>query len=261
MEFFPSRAVALSVAGFSIHWYGLLYLAGFLIGAWLLPILGKYRSVPLSRDQWMELLSWAVVGVIAGGRLGYILFYEPAYYVSQPLKILALWEGGMSFHGGLVGVLTVMYVFCRKKALSLLQLGDVVVVPVAIGLMLGRFGNFLNQELYGVITTLPWGMQFEGAEGLRHPTQLYAMLKDAVIAMTCFVHLQKTVPGRPYGRTGAQFLILYGVGRFLIEFVRVPTHSSIDLEMIVLTRGELLTIPVFLLGIAVWIYTMSRGRV
>jgi phosphatidylglycerol:prolipoprotein diacylglycerol transferase len=259
MHFLPSRAVAIEILGFSIHWYGLLYLAGFLIAAWLLPILGKYRNLPLKRDDWWNLLSWAIVGVIGGGRLGYILFYEPSYYLQSPLKIFAVWEGGMSFHGGLIGVLLVLWMFCRRYRINFMKLADVIVIPVAIGLMLGRLGNFLNQELYGTITTLPWGMHFDGVEGLRHPTQLYAMLKDALIASVCFWHLKATIHARVAGKTGALFLMMYGLGRFMIECIRVPTHPPIDLGFVILMRGQALTLPMFVMGLIVWI-ALSRQQ-
>jgi phosphatidylglycerol:prolipoprotein diacylglycerol transferase len=257
MEFFPSRTVALDILGFSIHWYGLLYLTGFLIAAWILPILGKYRGIPLTRDKWMELLSWAIVGVIGGGRLGYILFYEPSYYLANPLKLLAVWEGGMSFHGGLIGVLIVLWFFCKRHRISFLQLADVAVVPVAIGLMLGRFGNFLNQELYGTVTTLPWGMHFDGVEGLRHPTQLYAMIKDATIASLCYWHLRSTANSKIVGKTGALFLMLYGTLRFLIEFLRVPTDPPFDFGAFILTRGQALSLPMLVAGAILW-FVLSR---
>lgn len=252
VELLPSRAVAVAIAGFSIHWYGLLYLAGFLIAAFLLPRLQKYRHLKLPRDAWYSLLSWSVIGVIVGGRLGYVLFYEPQYFLAHPLEIIAVWNGGMSFHGGLIGVSVVLWLWSRKNNVPLLLLADIVVVPVAIGLALGRFGNFINQELYGTVTTLPWGMAFPGADGLRHPIQLYAVGKDLLIAAVCFWYLRLTVDKtHRWGCTAASFLILYGVGRFLLEYLREQQYSLTEIAGIVLTRGQLLTLPLLVIGLVI----------
>jgi len=259
ITFLPSRPVALDLFGFEIHWYGLLYLAGFLIAACLLPKLQKYRHLDLHRDRWMSLLSWSVIGVILGGRLGYVFFYEPRYFLSHPAEIIAVWNGGMSFHGGLIGVVLVLWLFCRKLKLPLLSVADIAIVPVAIGLALGRMGNFVNQELYGTITTLPWGMTFPGAEGLRHPTQLYAVGKDLLIALILFFHLRWTA-SRPrfFGCTSAAFLILYGVGRFLLEYLREQQYPWTEIVGLSFTRGQLLTIPLLLAGIV--ICSMNRVK-
>ncbi|MSR86909.1 prolipoprotein diacylglyceryl transferase [Candidatus Peribacteria bacterium] len=259
IHLFPSRPVAIDLFGFQIHWYGLLYLLGFLIAAWVLPRLQRYRDLALTRDTWMSLLSWSVIGVIIGGRLGFVLFYEPTYFSVDPLKIFAVWEGGMSFHGGLIGVVLVLSLFCRKHSISLLALADVIIVPVAIGLALGRLGNFINQELYGTVTTLPWGMMFPGADGLRHPIQLYAIGKDLLIATICFWHLRITTGNlRRVGCTAAAFLILYGVGRFLLEFIRQQQYPLSDIFGIFLTRGQLLTLPLIVVGVGICM--MNRIR-
>ncbi len=252
VSLFPSRAVAISLFGFEIHWYGLLYLLGFLIAAALLPRLQRYRQLSLSRDAWLSLLSWSVIGVIVGGRLGYVLFYEPTHFLRHPSEIVAVWEGGMSFHGGLLGVSIVLLFFARAQSISLLLLLDIIVVPVAIGLALGRLGNFINQELYGTITLLPWGISIPGVEGMRHPTQLYAVGKDLIIALVCFVHLRLT-KSKSYliGCTGAAFLVLYSIGRFSLEFLREQQYPLTEIFALPLTRGQLLTVPVFLVGIGI----------
>lgn len=261
IEFFPSRVVALDLFGFEIHWYGLLYLAGFLIAAWLLPRLQKYRHLTLSRDAWMSLLSWSVLGVIVGGRLGYVFFYEPRFFLTHPAQVPAVWNGGMSFHGGLLGVIVVLWLWSRRHSISLLVLGDIVVLPVAIGLALGRLGNFLNQELYGTITTLPWGMLFPGAEGLRHPLQLYAVGKDLLIAFILYVHLRWTATRPRFtGCTGAAFLILYGVGRFLLEYLREQQYPATDILGLSLTRGQLLTLPLLIVGLSICVMNRLKAR-
>lgn len=251
ISFFPSRPVAVEIFGFGVHWYGLLYLAGFLAAWFLLPRLQKHRDLSLSRDDWSGLLSWAVLGVIVGGRLGFVLFYEPKFFLQHPLQIFAVWNGGMSSHGGFVGVAVALLLALRHRTWQdILRIADTVAVPAAIGLLLGRIGNFINQELYGTVTSLPWGIAVPGEEGLRHPTQLYASLKDAFIALACFLHLHR----RPFapGRTFALFLILYGVLRFLLEILRVQPYGWIGLGPVSLSSGQLLTIPVIAAGVWLW---------
>ena len=252
ISFFPSRAIAFEVFGFEIHWYGLLYLLGFLIAAYLLPRLQKYRQLSLSDDTWMSLLSWSVVGVILGGRLGYVLFYEPQYFLAHPLSVFAVWEGGMAFHGGFIGVILVLLFWSRVQKVSLLALADIIVIPVAIGLALGRIGNFINQELYGTVTTLPWGMSFPGAEGLRHPIQFYEMTTDLFAALLCYFHLRKTSASFAAGKTATMFLMFYGIARFLIEYVRDQQYALTTVGFLTLTRGQLLTIPLLIAGPVVW---------
>lgn len=240
---FPSRTVALVLFGFPVHWYGLLYFAGFLIGWWMLPKLQKYRNLHLSADELSSILSAAVIGVIVGGRLGYVLFYAPAYYLQHPLEIFAVWNGGMASHGGFIGVALALWYVLRKRTFEeFLRIGDIVVIPVAIGLGLGRIGNFINQELYGTVTTLPWGMSFAGAVGLRHPIQLYDFTLQMIIALTCFIYLKKSSTS---GRVFALFLLLYGVARFMLEFIREQNGVFVG----PLSEGQVLTIPILLIGI------------
>lgn len=250
ISFFPSRMVAVDVWGFGIHWYGLLYFVAFLIGWLLLPRIQKYRNLSLDADAWSQLLSAAVIGVIVGGRLGYVLFYGPAYYAQHPLEIFAVWNGGMASHGGFIGVtLACIYVLRKQSWDHILRIADVVVIPVTIGLGLGRIGNFINQELYGTVTSLPWGMSFPGAEGLRHPIQFYDFSAMMVLALILFFSL-KSKPVRP-GRTLALFLILYGIVRFLIEFIR----DQAGVPVYLLTEGQWLTIPVLLIGLFLFVRT------
>lgn len=256
--FFPSRAVALSLFGFKIHWYGILYLVAFIVAYLLLPRLQKYRSLSLTKDQWSDVLTWSVIGVLVGGRLGYVLLYDPLYFLAHPLEILMVWHGGMASHGGFLGVILALFYLSRKHKISHLALGDIAVVPVAIGLALGRFGNFINQELYGTATTLPWGMAFPGAEGLRHPTQLYAVAKDLFIAAVCFWHLRKF--RMPLGQTAGIFLVIYGVLRFLNEFLRENTHSMFEIAGIELSRGQWYSVPIVVIGIVVLMCGSRKGK-
>ncbi len=258
IEFLPSRTVTISIFGFDLRWYGLLYLAGFLVGYVLLPRLQRYRDLNLSRDAWSDILSWGILGVLLGGRLGYVLFYDPAYFLLHPLEVFAVWHGGMSSHGGFIGVILSLIYSARKHKISLLALGDIVIVPVAIGLALGRVGNFINQELYGIPTTLPWGIAIPGIEGLRHPTQLYAVGKDLFIALVCFLHLR--LPTRPSGQTAGIFLIFYGALRFLLEFLREPTHTALIIGPMILTRGQMYSVPIVVGGIVVLMWGYRKKK-
>jgi phosphatidylglycerol:prolipoprotein diacylglycerol transferase len=251
-ELFPSRTVALQLFGWPLHWYGVLYLAAFLLASWLVPRLQRFRALDLPAERWSSVVAAAVLGVVAGGRLGYVLFYDPAHFAAHPLDIFKIWQGGMSSHGGLAGVTVALWWTLRDvSAEERLKIADIAVIPAAIGLALGRFGNFINQELYGTLTSLPWGIAIPGVEGLRHPTSLYAVGKDLLIALLCFWHL---VVARPFrsGRTLALFLMLYGVFRFLLEFLRVPTHDGLTFGLFVLTRGQALTLPLILAGGFLW---------
>lgn len=253
ISFFPSRTVAIDLFGFGVHWYGLLYFLGFLIGWYLLPRLQSYRNISFSADQWSSILSAAVVGVIIGGRLGYVFFYAFSYYLQHPLEIFAVWNGGMASHGGFIGVtLALLFVLQKKSWDEILRIADIVVIPVAIGLGLGRLGNFINQELYGTVTTLPWGMTFVGAVGYRHPIQLYDFAIQMISAGILFWHLRQ----KPFvpGRTLALFLLLYGVARFLLEFIR----DQNGVPVYVLTEGQWLTIPLFAIGC--WLLLRTRSR-
>lgn len=252
ISFFPSRMVAVDVWGFGIHWYGLLYFVAFLIGWLLLPRIQKYRDLSLDADAWSQLLSAAVIGVIVGGRLGYVLFYGPAYYAQHPLEIFAVWNGGMASHGGFIGVtLALLFVLRKKSWDTILRIADVVVIPVTIGLGLGRLGNFINQELYGTVTTLPWGMRFPGAEGLRHPIQLYDFTAMMILAIILFRSLIPHSQSYRAGRTLALFLMFYGVIRFLIEFIR----DQAGVPVYLFTEGQWLTIPVLLIGLFLFMRT------
>lgn len=254
IAFLPSRRVALEIFGFSIHWYGLLYLLGFLLAFYLLPRLQRHRKLELSSDEWSHILSAAILGVLLGGRLGYVFFYAPEL-LKTPLEILKVWHGGMSSHGGFIGVSIALWWALRGKNLSLLAIADVVVVPIALGLALGRVGNFINLELYGIVTDVPWAMAFPGAEGLRHPLQLYGVGKDLLIAILCFAHLKHTsVPGKTF----ALFLMTYGVLRFLLEYLRQQYYAPLLLGSLEISRGQLLTVPLFLSGLLLWTYVSKK---
>lgn len=254
----PTRQVALQVGEFQIHWYGIMYLLGFLLAYALLPALQWNRKLTLTRDEWASLLAYAVIGVIAGGRLGYVLFYEPQYFAENPLQIFAVWNGGMSSHGGFIGVTLMLALACWRKKYDIRKIADVAIVPIALGLALGRIGNFINYELYGTVTDVPWAITIPGVEGLRHPTQIYAVIKDVTIALLCYFHLRYGRSVNP-GRTSALFLMLYGLFRFIVEHYREQEYSLTQFLGWDLTRGQLLTIPVFLFGLFLWVALRDRS--
>jgi phosphatidylglycerol:prolipoprotein diacylglycerol transferase len=186
-----------------------------------------------------------------------VLFYDLSTYVSDPLELFKVWHGGMSSHGGFLGVILALVFSARKQRISLLALGDIVVVPIAIGLALGRVGNFINQELYGIPTTLPWGIIIPGVEGLRHPTQLYAVIKDLFIACVCFWHVR--LPSPSNGQTAGIFLLLYGMLRFALEFLREPTHTALIIGPMILTRGQVYSVPIVIAGFIVFAIARQRS--
>lgn len=238
--------VLIQIGPLAIRWYGLMYLAGFIAAYGLIRYLAKWRELPLSKDGVSDLLFYCVVGVIAGGRLGYTLFYNPGYYVFHPLEIFAVWQGGMSFHGGLLGVVVATLLYCRRHRLPVLLTGDILTTAATIGLGLGRLGNFINAELWGRPTELPWGMVFPGAGNLpRHPSQLYEMLLEGVVLFIVlfWMHRRKVTHGLPfYG-----FFLGYGLFRFLVEFIREP-DAHLGFLWGGATMGQLLSLPMIVFG-------------
>ena len=239
--------VLFSIGPVAVRWYGLMYLAGFALAWWLgLRRIGRGLA-PVTREQFDDMLFLAVIGVILGGRLGYVLFYKPAEYFSQPLKIFAVWEGGMSFHGGLLGVLLAMAFAARRHRIGYLRMIDFVAPLCPLGLAAGRLGNFLNGELWGRVTDLPWGMVFRGAGATpRHPSQLYEF---ALEGLTLFVLLWwfSSKP-RPVGQVSGLFLLGYGAFRFIAEFAREP-DAFLGFLTFGLTMGQWLCVPMIAGGI------------
>ncbi|TSC59022.1 MAG: phosphatidylglycerol:prolipoprotein diacylglycerol transferase [Candidatus Peregrinibacteria bacterium Greene0416_19] len=250
LALFPSRTVAIDLFGFEIHWYGLMYLFAFVLAIVILPNIQRTRNLHLTRDEWLSIVSWGALGVILGGRLGFVFFYEPGFFSDHPLEIVKVWNGGMSSHGGFLGVFLVLAIHCMGRKIPMRSLADVMTVPAAIGLGLGRFGNFINQELYGTPTTLPWGIAIPGMDGSYHPLQIYDMLLSFGIAAACYWHL--THRPHAFGRTFALFLILYGAMRFFLEYLRIQLYPLIDTGVLILTRGQLLTLPLLLIGVLLW---------
>lgn len=239
--------IIVQIGPLAIRWYGMMYLLGFVGSYFIMRHVARLRKLPIDGEMIADLLFYAVIGVVAGGRLGYCLFYNAPYYLRHPLEILFVWQGGMSFHGGLLGVLLTLILFSRRRRIPLLMLGDVVVAGVPLGLGLGRIGNFINGELWGRATDLPWGMVFPGAgPHPRHPSQLYeAGLEGAVLLLVIYwLHRRRAARGIP---TFA-FVFAYGLVRFLVEFVRQP-DSHLGFLWGGATMGQLLSLPMLLIGL------------
>lgn len=248
--------IALQIGPLSVHWYGLMYLIGFAL-VW---ILGNHRikqqRSPLDKKGLEDLIFYSILGVIIGGRLGYALFYQPEYYL-QPkhwLEILYVWQGGMAFHGGLIGVIAVLAWFSYKRSIAFLALGDFLVPLIPLGLAAGRLGNFINGELWGRPTDVPWAMVFPQAMDrlARHPSQLYQMALEGI---TLFIVLWwfSSKP-RPQGQVSAVFLMGYGICRFMVEFTREP-DVFLGLLWAQLSMGQLLSLPMILLG--AWLFNRA----
>lgn len=249
--------VIFRIGPLAVRWYGLMYLAGFAAAWSLIRFLARRRELDLSNEDLSDLIFYAVIGVIAGGRLGYVIFYNPAYFLAHPLEIPAVWHGGMSFHGGLLGVVAACLLFCRRRKLPVLLLGDIVANSAAIGLGLGRLGNFINGELWGRVTDVPWGMVFPQAGPLpRHPSQLYEFLLEGVVlfCLLLWLNLRSARPGTAL----FSFFAGYGLFRFLVEFVREP-DPQLGFLWLGATMGQLLSLPMLLFGAAGLFWVLRRG--
>lgn len=251
--------VALQLGPISIHWYGLMYLIGFAL-VWLL---GRKRiqrgQTDLNLKDLEDIIFYCVLGVILGGRLGYVLFYKPSQYLANPLEIFYLWEGGMAFHGGLIGVVVVLLLYARKRQKPLLELGDFIAPLIPLGLGAGRLGNFINGELWGRATTMPWGMVFpHTGDGIaRHPSQLYEMALEGLLLFALVWWFARKP--RPTGQISAMFLMGYGVFRFLVEYTREPDYF-LGLLAGGLSMGQLLSLPMVLVGIIIFVWAAKKSN-
>lgn len=221
MNFPEIDPVLLHIGPLQLRWYGLMYILGFVAAYFILVNVSRKRNYELARAEIEDLLAYCVAGLIIGARLGYCLFYNFGYYFEHPLRIFAVWEGGMSFHGGLIGLVVAGWIFSRIKKKQFLMLADMGALAAPPGLFFGRIGNFINAELYGRVTDMPWGMVFPGAGPFpRHPSQIYeALLEGVVLFILLYVIHLKT---RISGILISSFLIFYGVMRFFLEFFRQP---------------------------------------
>ncbi|MEM7442095.1 MAG: prolipoprotein diacylglyceryl transferase [Pseudomonadota bacterium] len=247
--------VAFELGPLVVRWYALSYLVGFVLGWRLAIYYGKRSPIRPNGDDADAFIVWAIIGTILGGRIGYVLFYNPDVYATDPLSALRIWEGGMAFHGGLAGMLIAMYLFARVRGFHFLALGDLVASVVPIGLFFGRIANFINGELYGRASDVSWAVSFPtGGDLPRHPSQLYeAILEGLVlfIVMTIMMRSQR-LRTRP-GTIGGTFLMLYGLFRFLVEFVREP-DAQLGFLWFGATMGQLLSLPMIVIGLALVIW-------
>lgn len=249
--------VALHLGPISIHWYGVMYLIGFIA----FIVLGKYRARHDAWRGWNEAMVddaifYGALGVVLGGRIGYVLFYQTSYFLQHPLDIFAVWQGGMSFHGGFLGVLVAMLWFAKKYHQHWLALMDFIAPLVPLGLGAGRLGNFINGELWGRPTLSDWGMIFPQVDNLnRHPSQLYEFALEGIV-MFVLLWLYSRKP-RAIGSVSALFLLAYGSFRFIVEFTRQP-DANLGLLSLGLSMGQWLSVPMILAGIWLWRYAHTK---
>ena len=242
--------VALQLGPVSIHWYGIMYLLGF-ASIYLLAVYRAKKSETQGKwndEQIGDLIFYGALGAVLGGRLGYILFYKFGDYIQQPLEIFKVWEGGMAFHGGLIGVIFAFWLFAKHQKRGLFEVADFVAPMIPVGLFFGRLGNFINQELWGKVTDLPWAMIFKGAGPLpRHPSMLYeAILEGVLLFIILWFYSARA---RKPGTVSGLFLCGYALFRFLVEFVREPDIHLGYLAFDWFTMGQLLSILMFILGL------------
>lgn len=245
--------VAFSAGPFTVRWYGLAYMFGFLFAAAVIYRIAKRWRLSFNADALLTIILCVIIGVIFGARLGYVLLYGGEYYREHPLEILMFSQGGMSFHGGLVGAVIAEVIGARIVRMPFATVADLCVIAAPIGLFLGRCANFINGELWGAATDLPWGVVFGGSAGTvaRHPSQLYEALLEGVVLFIVLFALSRKVPPRNQGTFLGTFFLLYGVFRFAIEFVRQPDAHIGYLAGGWLTMGQVLSMPLIVLGIVI----------
>ena len=271
---------------FALRWYALAYIAGILIG-WRLvvrtlkaPRLWPAETPPMAPSRVEDLLTWIIIGVIAGGRLGFVLFYQPAYYLANPIEIPMIWQGGMSFHGGMLGVVLATWWFCLRHRIAVFQIADVVALATPPGLFLGRLANFVNAELWGRPSDMPWAVIFPGVnaqdcpgvDGLcaRHPSQLYeAGMEGLILGAMLLVLVWRRGWLKAPGRTTGLFMAGYGLSRFIVEFFRQadaqfiaegnPMGYVIQAGGFGLSMGQLLSLPMMAVGIGLIVWSTRRA--
>lgn len=246
MKFHEIDPVFFRLGPLQFRWYGLMYVLTFILSYFFLLAESRRKKLALTTDDISDLVFFGAAGVILGGRIGYILFYDLSQYIAHPMQIVAIWQGGMSFHGGMLGVITAFFIYARKKNIPFLVLNDMVAQCAPIGLGLGRIGNFINGELYGRTTDVPWGIVFPGAGMLpRHPSQLYEAILEGFLLffIVRFAARSSTANGVATWTACAG----YGLFRFIVEFFRQP-DSQIGFLFNFFSMGQLLSLPMFLIG-------------
>ena len=258
LAFGPFTIAGMTLGPFAIRWYGIMYIVAFV----LVIVLGKKRARENMLTGWRavdvdDMLYFGVFGVILGGRLGYVLFYKPMYYLAHPLEIFAVWQGGMSFHGGFIGVLVAMWFFARGRRKRWLDVMDFVAPLCPLGLAAGRLGNFINAELWGRPTNGSWGMVFPNVDNLpRHPSELYEFALEGIVLFILLWTFSKRP--RPMGAVSGLFLVGYGVARFICEYAREP-DDFLGYLALGLTMGQWLSLPMIVAGVIMMAWAYRRA--
>jgi len=251
MFFHNINPMLLEIGPLQIRYYGLFWAIGFIIAYFLIYYLAKRKELSLTKDDVSDFLVYEIIGIVLGARIAYILFYNLLFYAKNPFEIFALWHGGLSFHGGLIGAIFAGYFFCRKKKFDFYELADIVVIPVALALALGRLGNFTNAELYGRIANVPWCVDYSKNQfadipsGCRHPSQIYESIKNFAIFAVLWLIKDKKLPK---GFMFWSFIAMYGLFRTIVEFFRQP-DEQIGFILNYFSMGQLLSFPLFLIGV------------
>jgi phosphatidylglycerol---prolipoprotein diacylglyceryl transferase len=249
--------VAVSIGPLQVHWYGLMYLVAFLTGWWLGVLRTRRPGTAWRAAEISDLVFYFALGAVLGGRIGYTLFYNLGGFLADPLVIFRIWQGGMSYHGGMLGVFVAMWLYARHTGRTFFLVTDFLAPLVPIGLGAGRLGNFINGELWGRPTDLPWGMVFPFVDAQpRHPSMLYELLLEGVLLFV-ILWLYSRKP-RPTMAISGLYLICYGVFRFVVEFLRMPDAQIGYLAFNWLTMGQILSLPMIIIGLIFYVYAMRR---
>tara|TARA_Y100000590_G_scaffold465179_1_gene636722 strand:+ start:4329 stop:5114 length:786 start_codon:yes stop_codon:yes gene_type:complete len=242
-----------SFGPFELRWYSLAYIIGFILGLYFIKKINVKKINKLKNKTIDDFFIWSILGVIIGGRLGYITFYQTYTIFNNPIEILFIWQGGMSFHGGLIGIITSIYIYSKIFKISFFQLSDLISIAAPIGLFFGRIANFINVELYGRITDFPVAIIYPTIDNYpRHPSQLYEAFLEGLIIFLILYYYNKNSKNKNFGFTSGLFLILYGIFRTLVEFLREPDiHMGLFYGLI--SMGQILSIPLIILGIFICI--------